>query len=232
MKLKCLIVDDEPLAHNIIVEYAKELPYIEIVEQAYLPMVALQVLKERTIDLIFLDIQMPKMNGLEMLQISDTKAEVIITSAYEEYALKSYDLNVCDYLLKPFRFDRFVQATEKALTNHKLKQSTIENHNKVLILKSGKRFVQVVIDDIQYLESYGNYVKVWTTDNFVLTPKTLISLEGLLPDNQFVKIHKSFIVNKDKIDFLEGNTIKLKNGMQLHVSKNYKQEFLEILKSN
>lgn len=228
MKMKCMIVDDEPLAHNVIIEYAADLPYLEICEQAYLPTKALQILKTRTLDLIFLDIKMPKLSGLEMLRLNDSNPEVIVTSAYEEYALESYELNVCDYLLKPFRLDRFIQATEKALENHK-KKFLLSNGNNQIIIKSDKKLIPIDTKDIYYLESYGNYVKVWMKDDFILTPKTLQSFENLLDANEFFKIHKSYIINTSLIEFIEGNSLQLKNLKSLPISKNLKSAFLKFL---
>lgn len=230
MKLKCLIVDDEPLAHKVILEYASEIPYLEITDQAYLPVQALEILRNKSIDLIFLDIQMPKMNGLELLRLTDSKPAVIITSAYEEFALESYELSVCDYLLKPFRFERFIQATEKALEHHKITYDNASKSSRSLLVKSDKKLVRVNMNEILYLESYGNYVKIFTEEACILTPGTLTNLEMEL-DDHFFKIHKSFVVNKSKIAFLEGNTITLSNQKSLPVSKNYKKGFLDFFQS-
>lgn len=225
-KMNCLIIDDEPLAHQVIIEYAKELPYLEIVAQAYLPLKALEILKTQDIDLIFLDIEMPKLNGLEMLKLSRTTAEVIITSAYEQYALKGYEHQVCDYLLKPFRLDRFVQATEKALQQHQLKSTANQSDSHSLFIKVDKRLIQVAIEDIHYIESYGNYVKIWTGSFFLLTAGTLSRFEEELADKQFCRIHKSYLINTRQIDYLEGNQLMMKNQVSLLVSKNFKQDFL------
>lgn len=230
MKLRCLILDDEPLAHKVILKYAKEVPYLDIVAQAYLPTVALEILKEQQIDLLFLDIQMPKLNGLEMLRLVDVKPEVIITSAYEEYALESYELKVCDYLLKPFRLGRFLRATEQALENYRMKHVGQDVKDTVLFVKSEKRLVQVDKVDICYLESYGNYVKIWRDSGFILTANTLSSFEQELEGEQFFRIHKSYLINKAKIGFVEGNKVVMKNEVRLPVSKNYKADFLEFLK--
>jgi len=226
--LKCLIVDDEPLAHDVIVDYAAELSYLDIVAQAYRPLKAIEILKEQEIDLIFLDIQMPKLNGLEMLALLEQRPQVIITTAYEEYALKSYEFDVADYLLKPFRLDRFIQAVEKAknnfdqATNHK----TEVNH---LLIKSDKRLIKVNPDDIQYIESYGNYIKIWIGSEAILSAQTMTRFISQISKQQFFKIHKSFVVNKDQFTYIEGNSLHMKNGKTLAISKNYKQDFLEFL---
>ena len=226
--LKCLIVDDEPLAHDVIVDYAAELSYLDIVAQAYRPLNAIEILKDADIDLIFLDIQMPKLNGLEMLSLLDHQPQVIITTAYEEYALKSYEFNVADYLLKPFRLDRFIQAVEKAKQNLE-KKNINKGEDNYLLIKSDKRLVKVNPDEILYLESYGNYIKVWIDGQMIITAQTLTSFTDLLSKNDFFKIHKSFIVNKNHFTYIEGNTLYMKNGKSLAISKNYKKGFMDFL---
>lgn len=234
MTLKALIIDDEPLAHDIVLEYAKSIPFIEIVGQCYLATEAISILNQQPIDLLFLDIQMPKIKGLDFLRTLKNPPLVIITSAYEEYALESFELDVCDYLHKPYRFDRFLKAANKALDWHQLKKQppplqaadstmkqTVPNH---IFIKSDKKQIKVNLKEIYYLESYGNYVKVWLKDTFLLTPATLSSFEESLPTDSFLRIHKSFIINKEDIDYLEGNMIYLKNKKYLPIGKNYRQK--------
>jgi two-component system LytT family response regulator len=233
MTLKALIIDDEPLAHDIVLAYAQSVPFIEIVGQCYLATEAIPVLNQQPIDLLFLDIQMPKIKGLDFLRTLKNPPIVIITSAYEEYALESFELDVCDYLHKPYRFDRFLKATNKALEWHQLKKQsaapkptdspikqTVPDH---IFIKSDKKQVKVSLEDIYYLESYGNYVKVWLKASFLLTPATLSSFEESLPDASFMRIHKSFIINQRYIDYVEGNTVYLKNKIHLPIGKNYRQ---------
>lgn len=236
MMLRTLIVDDEPLAHKIILKYAEDTSFLEIVGQCYLATDALKFLKTEPVDLIFLDIQMPKLKGLEFLRILDKRPLVIITSAHQEYALESFELDVCDYLLKPFRFDRFLKATHKALELFQLKHPTTasppppapESPSQIFI-KSDKRFVSIEFQDILYLESFGNYVKVWLADQFLLTSRTLNSFEEKIPDDLFIRIHKSFIINKKQVHFLEGNRVMLKNGQAIPLSKNHRQAFLRFM---
>ena len=227
--LRCLILDDEPLAHKVILQYADDIDYIDIVAQAYLPTEAMHLLKKVRIDLIFLDIQMPKLNGLDMLRLLDDPPEVIITSAYEEYALESYDLNVCDYLLKPFRFDRFYQATEKVLARRLRAKRTESPKYESILIKSDKRLVRIRIEDITHIQSYGNYVKVWTGKQFHLTPKTMSSLLTDLPSSLFIQIHKSFILNMDHLKYIEGNMAVLMDDTQLSISKHFKKDLLKVL---
>ncbi|MEM8526119.1 MAG: LytTR family DNA-binding domain-containing protein [Bacteroidota bacterium] len=226
--MRALIIDDEPLAHLVILEYAKDLPDLEIVGQCNLATEALEFLKKEEVDLLFLDINMPKIKGLEFLRILKKKPLVIITSAYEEYALESFELEVCDYLLKPFRMDRFLKAIHRAKELYELRNAdtTVSSKEETsLFIKSDKRMVQLEMSDIFYLESYGNYVKVWLENEFHLTPSTLSAFEQQLPDQNFYKIHKSYVINLRHIDYLEGNTVVLKNGQVLPIGKNHRQAF-------
>ena len=238
MSLRCLIVDDEPLAHGVITEYAKDIPFVNIIGHCYRATEAIDFLSKHPVDLIFLDIRMPKLNGLDFLRTLQHKPLVIITSAYEEYALESFDLAVCDYLLKPFRLDRFLKAINRALELYNLKKQTDSpiaaektnaRKNGQISIKADKRHILVKVDEIQYLESLGNYVKVWQDADFLLTPRTLGSFEEQLPGDSFIRIHKSFILNKSYVDYLEGNTIVLKNGQQVPIGKNYKSFIKQLL---
>lgn len=233
MKLRALIIDDEPLAHKIVLEYVSATPFIEVVGQCYLATEALAFLHEQEVDLLFLDIQMPKIKGLDFLRTLKVKPLVIITSAYEEYALESFELEVCDYLLKPFRFDRFLKAVNRALELKQLKNApatapippSTPAEPEQLFIKSDKRLIQVALEDLYYLESYGNYVKVWLEKEFHLTPRTLSSFEEQLRDTDFHRIHKSYIVNKKQIAYIEGNFLVMKNKQQLPIGKNHRQDF-------
>lgn len=239
MKLRALIIDDEPLAHKVILEYAKDAPSIEIVGQCHLATEALKVLREQEVDLLFLDINMPKLKGLDFLRTLRHPPLVIITSAYQEYALESFELDVCDYLLKPFRFDRFLKAINKAQelfalkntsqTTHTPTTHTPEEESKQLFIKSDKRLININLADIYYLESYGNYVKVWTEKEYILTPRTLSSFVAQLPEKDFMQIHKSFIINRKFIDYTEGNMVRMKNENTVAIGKNHRAAFKRFL---
>lgn len=238
MSLRCLIVDDEPLAHEVILTYAKDIPFIGIVAHCYRATEALDFLSKQDVDLIFLDIRMPKLNGLDFLRALQHKPQVIITSAYEEYALASFDLAVCDYLLKPFKLERFLMAVNRALTFQQLKKQsgspietidTAQQQNAQISIKVDKKHVLLQLDEIQFLESLGNYVKVWKKNGFLLTPRTLGSFEDELPAQVFARIHKSFIVNKKEVDYFEGNTILLKSKQEVPIGKNYKPLIRQLL---
>ncbi|WP_240966086.1 LytTR family DNA-binding domain-containing protein [Pseudoflavitalea sp. G-6-1-2] len=229
--MRCLIVDDEPLAHEVILKYMEDIPFLELAGQCYLATEALAFLNRQQVDLIFLDIRMPKLTGLELLRTLPQKPLVIITSAYEEHALESFELEVCDYLLKPFRFDRFLKAANRALSLHTLKHSSTlpaapasapAADAAQIYIKSDKKLVQLALNEIYYLESLGNYVKVWNEQKFLLTPRTLTSFEEQLPAEIFLRIHKSFIINKRFVNYIDGNMIRLKNGKELPLGKSYR----------
>lgn len=232
MSIKALIIDDEPLAHEIILEYLEDVPFIEVVGQCYLATEALTLLNQQNIDLLFLDINMPKLKGIDFLKILTQKPQVIITSAYQEYALESFELDVCDYLLKPFRFDRFLKAVNKAHEQFKLTQSASDKSESIevkpkdetnsIFIKVDKKLIQFELSEISYLEAYGNYVKVWVGDKSYLTPRTLTSFEEQLIDTDFMRIHKSFIVHKQHINFIEASKVHMTNGNALSLGKNFK----------
>ncbi|WP_240646531.1 response regulator transcription factor [Chitinophaga rhizosphaerae] len=345
MSLQCLIVDDEPLAHDVILQYARDVPDLEIVGQCYLATEALAFLNRRPVDLIFLDIRMPRLSGLDFLRTLQHRPLVIITSAFEEHALEGYELEVCDYLLKPFRFDRFLKAVNRAQSifrlwaegeNQQRAQQGQRSHPPTLppvgqappspdstgapgtscspppdapihpglrhssqhpqpganeplgspgstgapgsqgtsgspgprgtswtpgasgisrtagtsgtphdplsipsqasstgpsggfedisrlFVKSDRKWVQVELEQVQYLESLGNYVKIWEAERFILTPRTLSSFGEQLPSETFIRIHKSFILNRKFVRLIEGNVIQLKSGKQLPLGKNYR----------
>jgi DNA-binding LytR/AlgR family response regulator len=240
MSLRCLIIDDEPLAHDIILAYINDVPFLTNIGHCYRATEALDFLNNHEIDLIFLDIRMPKLSGLDFLRTLQHKPLVVITSAYEEYALESFDLAVCDYLLKPFRFDRFLKAVNRAQEVYNLKNPVEKPVNMLqkegvatdkIAIKADKKHILLSLDEILYLESLGNYVKVWKDDGFLLTPRTLTSFEEQLPST-FVRIHKSFILNKKYVNYLEGNMAFLKNEQQIPVGKNYKATIKQILDIN
>lgn len=237
MTMRCLIVDDEPLAHEVIRKYIADVPFLETAGQCYLATEALAFLTAHTVDLIFLDIRMPRLSGLDFLRTLQQKPLVIITSAYEEHALESFELEVCDYLLKPFRFDRFLKAVNRALSMHTLKNPTPVATTMTsptsgpaqIYIKADRKLVQLSLEEVYCLESLGNYVKVWQEQKFVLTPRTLSSFEEQLPSEMFVRIHKSYILNKRFVQYIEGNIVRLKNGKELPLGKNYRHVVKQLI---
>jgi len=228
--ISALVIDDEPLAHQIIETYAKNLDFLNIIGNCHRATEAYALLEKQQIDLIFLDINMPELMGLDFLRTLTHQPRVIITSAFEEYAIESFELQVSDYLLKPFRFARFLRAVNKVrgelgadagASSGISKQAVDKNSGEdgYLFIKVDRQYRRVELADVLYLESYGNYVKVWTGPEFLLTTRTLHSLTQELPAEEFLKIHKSFVVQKSKVDYLEGNQLVMKNGQPLPVGK-------------
>ncbi|BDS15211.1 LytR/AlgR family response regulator transcription factor [Aureispira anguillae] len=228
-----LIVDDEPIAHRIIEGYAVQLPHLNKIGNCYNAFEAMQLLNKGQIELIFLDINMPKLTGFEFLKTLDYKPLIVVTTAYKEFALEGYELNVLDYLLKPFSFERFVKAINKvaALGNHpntRQQQTTNKSNPQRIFLKGDKKHYQIELDKILYLEAYGNYTKVQLTNQVITTNATLTSYEKTLPASQFMRIHKSFIVAIPNISIIEGNRIKI--GLkELPIGQTYKRIVQQLL---
>ncbi|CAM2005576.1 LytR/AlgR family response regulator transcription factor [Acanthopleuribacter pedis] len=233
MLLKALIVDDEPLAHEVLLGYLEEVAFLEPVGHCYSAAEAMDVLGRTQVDLLFLDIHMPKLKGTDFLKILPHPPLTIITTAYAEYALEGFELDVCDYLVKPIRFDRFLKAVHKARarvqsgtaepTTDKEPTSLPEAAEPAaLFIKVDKKLVQLAPADITYLEAYGNYVKVWCGDQYLLTPRTLASFAAQLNGDQFLRIHKSYLVQKQHIRYLEAGMVVMNNGSQLPLGKTYK----------
>ncbi len=208
------IIDDEPIAHRIIEGYCAELPHLQKAGNAYNAFEASTILTGKRVDLIFLDINMPRMTGFEWLKTVTNPPKIIVTTAYKEYALEGYELDVMDYLLKPFSFSRFLQAVNK-ITDQKqepaiqgYKDSPQSNH---FFLKGDKQHHQIHIIDILFIEAYGNYVKVFFDKEMLISHEKISTLENLLPQDEFLRIHKSFLVATNRIKRVQGNQIFLEN---------------------
>jgi DNA-binding LytR/AlgR family response regulator len=212
MKLKCVIIDDEPVARKIIQEFIEEIDYLELTGQAENPLSAMGLLREQEIDILFLDINMPKINGVDFLKSSKTDACVIVTSAYAEYAVESYGLDVLDYLVKPIAFDRFLKACNKAKEIREWKKSTRAQPGKSndhFFIKCESQIEKVYYNELIYAEAMLNYVMLHTDSKKMMVYVTIKSLEEQLPSELFIKVHKSFIVNISKIRSIDGNILDI-----------------------
>lgn len=234
----CIIVDDETLAQELIETHLAKISSINIVAKCYTAMEAIQVLNSHKIDIMFLDIEMPDLTGIEFLKSLSNAPYTILTTAYSEYALESYELNVVDYLLKPVRFDRFFKAINKVLALLKgnepetsPKQSNTSGDDYIFV-KSDYKAVKIHFSDIIYVESMQKYVKFHLKDKKVITLMSLSSLEDILPSTDFFRCQKSFIVNISKIEGIEGNQLIMGNGIKVPVSKNLKHELIQIIDKN
>lgn len=213
MKINCIIIDDEPLAIKVIESYLKDFPEISIVKTFYNPLEALLTLEDYPIDVIFLDINMARMNGMDFLRNTKITPFVIITSAYKEYAIESYDLNVLDYLVKPIPFQRFLKAINKLTQQLSLRRNAQLEYQiqPSVFFKVDKKMVKVMEDDIYYIEGLKDYVKVFTSTTYHVVHKSLSTIMDDLPSSKFLRIHRSYIIALNKVESLEGNTVEVKS---------------------
>ncbi len=238
-KINCLIVDDEELARNLVENYVNRLPHLNIVGKCANPFEAMQALQENKVDLMFLDIQMPDLTGIEFLKTLSHKPMVIFTTAYKEYAMDGYELDVVDYLLKPFRFERFLQAVNKAakllkttpeITEYSAAVQPVvidnETQKDYILVKSDYKVFRMFYKDILYIESMKEYVAYHTAEGRTLSLGSLKKLVEQLPSEQFMRIHKSFIANISRIKALEGNMVHL-GEKKLPIGTSYKEEVLK-----
>lgn len=232
MKLKCVIIDDEPIARKLIEEFVEDIDFLELVGQAENPAKAIKLLSENKVDVIFLDINMPTINGINFLKSSKNTASIIMTTAYAEYAVEAFSLDVLDYLVKPIPFDRFLKACNKAKEVYDTKQrlAATQPASDHFYIKCDNQIEKVNYDDLVYAESMMNYVLLYTSTRKMIVYLTLKSLEEQLPESLFIKVHKSFIVNRDKIKSIEGNMINM-GTEKITISQNLREKVLkEILK--
>jgi DNA-binding LytR/AlgR family response regulator len=233
MKLRCVIVDDEPIARKVLREFTGQLPYLELAGEFESVAKVEAFLLEETVDLLFLDIEMPKRSGLQYLKAAPPAAArplVILTTAFPKYALEGYELDIIDYLLKPVALNRFLKAVQKAREYLELRQAaaTPLSLDSWLFVRSEKRIERIEIRDILYMQSLGNYVTIFTTTKRILTYLTLKGLESQLPPGEFIKIHQSFLVSLSHIDSIEGNQI-LVGSKNLPLSRNYRETVMQVV---
>lgn len=230
MKLKCIITDDEPVARKGLQGYVEKLDFLELVAVCEDAIQLSNVLKTTKVDLLLLDIEMPYMSGIELLSSLANPPKVIITSAYEQYAIKGYDLEVVDYLLKPISFDRFLKAVNKVydlLINQQASTSLPD----YLFVKANQKLEKIFFKDILFVEGVENYVSIQTTAGKVITHSTLSSMLQNLPASQFVQAHKSFIVNMEQIITIEGNLLGV-DKYTVPVSRTYRDKTMETILKN
>ena len=229
MKLKCIITDDEPIARKGLQSYVERINFLELVGVCEDAIQLNNQLKSQQADLLFLDIEMPYMTGIELLNSLSNPPKVIITSAYAEYAIKGYDLEVSDYLLKPISFDRFLKAVNKVYDLLISSQTPVVQD--YLFVKTSLKLEKIRFNDMRFIEGVENYVAIYTSDGKIITHTTLRTILQKLPPERFVQVHKSYLVNIDKIDSIEGNLLGIgKNKIPL--SRTYKEAALEIILKN
>ena len=227
MTINCIIVEDEPIARDILIGYVRQVPYLKLVGSCADAFEAMDLLNKVDIDVIILDINMPHLSGIEMLRTLKKYPAVIITSAYPDFALEGYELSVTDYLLKPFSFARFVQATEKVLARGEDGQpATQKEEERFIMVRSDKKLAKIFLNEIVYVEAYGNYIFIHRGEDRVMSKQTLTNFETQLPPGKFVRIHKSYIVSVKAVKYLEGNEVSV-GSRKLPVGKVYREAALK-----
>lgn len=224
MSLRCVIIDDEPSSQNVLKQFVGKVPFLSLQGVCNNALEAIHFLEKNTVDLLFLDINMPYLSGLSFYKSLPNKPLVIFTTAYAEYAIDGFNVNATDYLLKPFSFERFLKAVNKAqniLLNKK--------EQKYIMVKANKKLHQIAFETILYIEAFGDYIKIHLNDKFLVSYKTLNKIKELLPKQHFIQVHKSYIINKLYINFIEGNTVVLKNHSKIPLGQKFKAPFLNAI---
>jgi len=234
MQINCIIIDDEPIARKGLKEYVQDTGFLHLLGEFDNPLAATDTLMAQPVHLLLLDIQMPKITGIDFLKSLQSPPQVIITTAYPAYALQGYELNVADYLVKPFSFERFLKAAMKVKSYMELSQkpqpATPEAPGYIFI-KTGTQLVKVALDDILFVEALQNYIAVYTKEKKYLTYLTMKNAEEQLSPQRFVKVHKSYLVAADKVEALEGNEIRI-GQHHIPISRQSKEEVLEKILQN
>ncbi len=226
--LNCIAIDDEPLALTVIEEYITKIPFLNLEGKFTNAHEAAIVIQNSKPDILFLDIQMPEIKGTDFIKTLIYKPAIILTTAYEEYAVEGYSLDVTDYLLKPIPFDRFLQAINKAARIINTKEKTQEIQKDYFFVKTGYKSVKINFNDIVYIEGSREYVTIFTESNKHLQLDTLKNMEALLPKKKFIRVHKSYIINTDYLQAYYGNTIEI-NHMEIPVGRAYKESVQKLI---
>ena len=234
-KIKCIVIDDEDAAINVLKHLISLVPYLSFSGGYLSPVAGLKAINEQEIDLIFADIQMPEITGLDLIRNINTDCKVILTTAYSQFALDGYELNVTDYLLKPIAFPRFLAAVEKVKKSLEATINSSKEEQFILVKGEAKgKLFKINLNDIEYIEGMKNYVSIVCKDKKIVSLLNLKDLEEKLPFNEFIRVHKSFIVAAKSISMIEGNQIVLKNHQQANIciGDTYKAAFTERMKNN
>ncbi|WP_272151196.1 LytR/AlgR family response regulator transcription factor [Tenacibaculum aiptasiae] len=228
-KTTCVIVDDEPIAREIIASFVNKVPNLELLTSCNNATEAIQVMQKNKVDLFFLDINMPEITGLSLAKIIGQKSKVIFTTAYRDYAVDGFNLNVVDYLLKPIAFERFFEAVQKVTKSNNTVTTKGESPQKgFMFIRSDRKMVKINFNEIEYIESLGDYVKVFLNQTIIVTRETMNNIENKLPQNNFIRIHRSYIVSFNKISSYTNEFIEI-NKKALPISRSYKESTLQKL---
>ncbi|RFZ92470.1 DNA-binding response regulator [Mucilaginibacter conchicola] len=235
--IRCLVVDDEPLALNILEDYISKIPFLQLVKATTNPIEALTMVQDGGIDLVFLDVQMPELTGIQFLKIANGKAKVILTTAYPQYALEGYELDVVDYLLKPIAFDRFYKSAQKvqgiiqpaakpAAATEPIHQDDFMSD--FIFVKTEHKIQKVYLHDILFIEGLKDYISIFTPSERIITLQNMKKMEDALPEKHFIRVHKSYIVSINKIDSIERSRIFISDKV-IPVGDTYREDFFKIV---
>ena len=229
--MNCIVVDDEPLALNLLRDFINKVPFLNLIKLCKDAYDAIEVMQSSKVDLMFLDINMPEITGLELIKNIEYKPLVIFTTAYSQHAVQGFELNAIDYLVKPFLFERFFKAVNKAFDMYNLKQESIRQKSKsdnddFIFVKADYSSVKVYIRDILYIEGLKDYVKIYTNEKKILTLTTMKKIKEKLPNENFIRIHRSYIIAIDKIDSIQRNRIII-GDKWIPIGNSYKEEFFK-----
>lgn len=234
-KYNCLIVDDEPPAREVLRRYVAQVPMLHLVGECANAIQAVTALKQQEVDVLFLDIQMPQLSGIDLISTLSQPPKIILTTAFEQYAVQAFELDVTDYLVKPIRFDRFLKAVLKAMPDQGSSPATepVIHHSETndhafLYFRADRKMVKVFLNDILYVESLKDYVKVYTMKGMIITKYAMAALEAMLPANNFLRVHRSFLISINKIDSFTTDEINIR-GQLIPVGKLYRQQALKTL---
>jgi DNA-binding LytR/AlgR family response regulator len=229
MKIKCLLVDDEHLALALLEKFIGQIPDLEIVEKCKSPIRAVELLQSEPVDLLFLDIQMPILSGTNLLRAVTKKPVTIFTTAYSQYALDAFELDAVDYLVKPYAFERFEHAVQKARDALRLRDlNAAAGPEGILTVKADRKWIKIPFSDILYVEGWKEYVKIFTEHEKIVTLESLNNLEGTLPESHFLRVHKSFIVAKDRVQKMDGDDLVI-GAARIPVARARKKAVVEAL---
>ncbi len=222
-KINCIILDDEPFAVKLIADYASKISRLNVLYADSDVFKAIEVLNTESVDLIFIDIQMPQLTGIELMQMFNQKYNFIITSAYPQYAMEAFQFHVIDYLLKPITFNRFYQSVEKFIRWQETFQVQEKTGDDYLFVKADRKHYKIALTDILYIEGLRDYIRIHTNDEKIMALENMKDILEKLPSNQFIRIHRSYIIPKDKIKVIDGNQIVMKSGNALPIGETYRK---------
>ncbi len=230
MTVNCIIVDDEPVSQDILRKYMEDTPRLNLLQICNNAFEASEALLQHPVDLIFLDINMPKLSGMKFYKSLNNPPYVIFTTAYPEFAAEGFEVDAVDYLLKPFPFERFLKAVNRAMERIK-KPDNQSNAEEFILLKADKKLHRINLPDILYLEALGDYVKVFYADIFIIVHETLQRLHDQLPQKEFIRIHKSYVISTGNINYVEGNQVKI-GEREIPIGQKYKDDLMDFLKKS